>query len=111
MLDDPRWADGVDTDQNGFVDDFFGWNFRVAADEPFAPNDPRDALGHGTHVAGTIGAIGNNGRGVTGINWRSSLMALKFLDDSQPGPDLGCRPGGELRHDDAERITARTSAC
>ena len=48
-------------------------------------NDPRDSLGHGTHVAGTIGAIGNNGRGVTGINWRSSLMSLKFLDDSNQG--------------------------
>ncbi len=85
LLADPLWADGVDTDHNAFVDDFFGWNFRSAADEPFAPNDPRDALGHGTHVAGTIGAIGNNGRGVTGINWRSSLMALKFLDNSNSG--------------------------
>ena len=46
------------------ADDFFGWNFRNAADEPFAPNDPRDVLGHGTHVAGTIGAIGNNICGV-----------------------------------------------
>jgi Tol biopolymer transport system component len=85
LLKDPRWADGRDTDRNGFVDDFFGWNFRLGADEPFVRNDPRDALGHGTHVAGTIGAIGNNGRGVTGINWSSSLMALKFLDDSNQG--------------------------
>jgi subtilisin family serine protease len=85
LLADPRWADGVDTDKNGFADDFFGWNFRAGAGEPFAPNDPRDGLGHGTHVAGTIGAIGNNGRGVTGINWRSSLMSLKFLDDTNQG--------------------------
>ncbi|MCY2987091.1 MAG: S8 family serine peptidase, partial [Planctomycetota bacterium] len=85
LLKDPRWADGRDSDKNGFVDDFFGWNFRVAADESFARNDPRDVLGHGTHVAGTIGAIGDNGRGVTGINWRSSLMALKFLDASNQG--------------------------
>ncbi|MCY2987439.1 MAG: S8 family serine peptidase, partial [Planctomycetota bacterium] len=85
LLVDPRWSDGIDTDGNGFIDDFFGWNFRQSADEPYAPNDPRDALGHGTHVAGTIGAIGNNGRGVTGINWRSSLMALKFLDNGNQG--------------------------
>ena len=85
LLLDPRWADGRDTDKNGFVDDLFGWNFRVAADEPYVRNDPRDVLGHGTHVAGTIGAIGGNGRGVTGINWRSSLMALKFLDGSNQG--------------------------
>ena len=85
LLADPGWADGLDTDHNSFVDDFFGWNFRSTADEPYAPNDPRDVLGHGTHVAGTIGAIGNNGRGVTGVNWRSSLMSLKFLDDGNQG--------------------------
>jgi subtilisin family serine protease len=85
LLQDPRWANGRDTDGNGFVDDLFGWNFRTAADEPFAPNNSGDVSGHGTHVAGTIGAIGNNNRGVTGINWRSSIMALKFLDDRNAG--------------------------
>jgi subtilisin family serine protease len=85
LLDDPLWADGRDTDGNGFTDDFFGWNFRNDASEVFAPNNPSDNLGHGTHVAGTIGAIGNNARGVTGINWRSSIMSLKFLDESNQG--------------------------
>src|SRR5262245_47388786 len=85
LLADPRWTDGVDTDRNSFVDDLVGWNFRSAADEPFEPNDPQDVLGHGTHVSGTIGAIGNNSRGVTGINWRSSLMGLKFLDTGNSG--------------------------
>lgn len=85
LFADPRWADGVDTDRNSFVDDFVGWNFRSAPDEPFEPNDPRDLLGHGTHVAGTIGAIGNNSRGVSGINWRTSLLGLKFLDTSNSG--------------------------
>ena len=36
--------------------------------------------GHGTHVAGIIGAVGNNGVGVTGVNWRTSIMAVKWLD-------------------------------
>ncbi len=85
LLDDPLWADGRDSDGNGFTDDFFGWNFRQSSNEPFAPNNPSDALGHGTHVAGTIAAIGNNGRGVTGINWRTSVMALKFLDGNNQG--------------------------
>ncbi len=42
--------------------------------------DPMDDNGHGTHVSGTIGAVGNNGTGVTGVNWTTSIMGLKFLD-------------------------------
>ena len=85
LLADPRWTDGIDTDRNGFVDDFFGWNFRDAFDEPFEPNDPTDASGHGTHVSGIIGATGNNSIGVAGLNWRTSLMSLKFLDQNNQG--------------------------
>jgi subtilisin family serine protease len=47
--------------------------------------DPRDDNNHGTHVAGTIGAKGNNGLGVTGVNWKASVMALKFMDASGTG--------------------------
>jgi subtilisin family serine protease len=47
--------------------------------------DPRDDNNHGTHVAGTIGAQGNNSLGVTGVNWKASIMALKFLDASGTG--------------------------
>jgi hypothetical protein len=47
--------------------------------------DPVDANGHGTHVAGIAGAVGNNGVGVTGVNWSASLMALKFLDSAGNG--------------------------
>ena len=72
-------ADGVDDDGNGFVDDFYGWDF-VNND-----NDPMDDNKHGTHVAGTIGAVGNNGVGVTGVNWNVQIMALKFLDRSGSG--------------------------
>ena len=85
LLQDPLWSDGIDTDRNGFIDDFFGWNFRTGSTEPFAPNNPSDTLGHGTHVAGTIGAIGSNSVGVVGVNWRTSLMSLKFLDQNNQG--------------------------
>ena len=78
---DPRWTDGVDTDRNAFVDDLFGWNFRSAADEPNAPNDPQDLLGHGTHVAGTIGAIGNNNRGVTGATISRSYKNFGYITE------------------------------
>lgn len=63
---------GVDDDGNGFVDDFYGWDWWSN------DKDPRDENGHGTHVAGTIGAVGNNNRGVTGVNWNVKLMALKI---------------------------------
>jgi subtilisin family serine protease len=52
-------------------------------------SDPSDANGHGTHVSGTIGAVGNNGIGVTGVNWNVSLMPLRVLDASGSGFDSG----------------------
>ena len=70
---------GLDDDRNGYVDDLHGWNF-VSEN-----NDPMDDHGHGTHVAGTIGAVGNNGVGVTGVVWNVKMMALKFLDASGSG--------------------------
>jgi subtilisin family serine protease len=70
---------GVDDDNNGYVDDFRGWDF--AGDD----NDPDDDNGHGTHVAGTIGAVGDNGTGVVGVNWNVSIMPLKFLDRNGSG--------------------------
>lgn len=48
-------------------------------------SDPCDDAGHGTHVAGTIGAVGNNGIGVVGVNWHTQIMALKFLDANGSG--------------------------
>jgi subtilisin family serine protease len=69
-------ANRVDDDGNGYVDDVRGWDF-VAVDA-----DPSDESGHGTHVAGTIGAHGNNGVGVTGVNWRVKLMALRAGSDA-----------------------------
>jgi subtilisin family serine protease len=67
--DDP--PGGGDDDGNGFVDDLHGWDF-IQDDRT-----PLDFNGHGTHVAGTIGAEGNNARGVTGVNWDVSIMPLR----------------------------------
>jgi len=67
-------GNGIDDDADTFVDDVRGWDF-VTED-----NDPMDANGHGTHVAGTIGAVGDNGIGTVGVMWRTKLMALKFID-------------------------------
>ena|GEM_PF-2778175 len=72
-------TNGVDDDANGFVDDFRGWDF-VGND-----NAPYDEHGHGTHTAGTIGASGNNARGVSGVAWEVSLVPLQIFDSSGAG--------------------------
>jgi len=76
-------GDGIDNDANGFVDDIHGWDF-FSND-----NSPLDDHYHGTHVAGTIGAVGNNSVGVVGVNWDVSLMALKFLGANGSGSTSG----------------------
>ncbi len=63
----------IDDDGNGFIDDIHGWDFSNS------DNDPMDDHSHGTHVSGTIGAIGNNGKGVIGVSPNVRLMAVKFL--------------------------------
>ncbi|MFZ5829036.1 MAG: S8 family serine peptidase [Planctomycetota bacterium] len=72
-------GNGIDDDGNGFVDDIHGFDF-VNND-----GDPMDDHGHGTHCAGTIAGRGNNGQGVAGVAWNSSVMALKFLSSSGSG--------------------------
>lgn len=79
LLQDSRWENGVDDDANDYVDDLCGWNF-VSNN-----NDPIDDHNHGTHVAGTIGAMGGNSLGVVGVNWKIQLVPLKFLDSEGSG--------------------------
>ncbi len=67
-------GNGIDDDGNGYVDDVRGWDF-VNDD-----NDPMDDDFHGTHVAGVIGAVGDNHVGISGVCWRVRLAALKFLN-------------------------------
>ncbi len=70
---------GLDDDGNGYTDDIHGWDFA------FNDNNPSDANSHGTHVAGTIAAVGNNNLGVVGVSWNSRLMPLRFLDETGSG--------------------------
>lgn len=67
---------GVDDDNNGYVDDIHGMNF-VDADKP--TNEPMDDHGHGSHCSGTIGAKGDDGKGIVGVNWNVKIMPVKFL--------------------------------
>lgn len=66
-------ANGVDDDDNGFIDDVYGWDFFYNDSNPFD-----DAGGHGTHTGGTIGAVGNNLLNVTGVNWSVKIMPIKI---------------------------------
>jgi Subtilisin-like serine proteases len=74
-------TNGIDDDKNGFVDDVHGWNF-VSNN-----NKLDDNHGHGTHIAGIIGAEAGNGKGIIGISPQVSLMVLKYYDPKVPGTD------------------------
>lgn len=69
-------ANGIDDDGNGFADDVYG------IDVVNNDSDPLDDYNHGTHVAGTIGAAGNNAKGVVGVNWNVRIMAVKLHNSS-----------------------------
>ena len=74
-------ANGIDDDGNGYVDDVYG------IDAVNGDSDPHDDRGHGTHTAGTMAAVGDNGIGITGVAWQARLMALKFLPADGDGTD------------------------
>lgn len=76
---DPDDINGIDDDGNGYIDDFVGWDF---VDED---NNPDDLNQHGTHVAGTIAASGNNGLGVVGVSHQVKIMPLRFLNSDGVG--------------------------
>lgn len=72
-------GNGVDDDGNGFVDDVHGLNATAGNGKV------GDGAGHGTHLAGIIGAVGNNGLGVAGVAWRVQIMACRFLASDGSG--------------------------
>ena len=76
-------GNGIDDDGNGYVDDVHG------IDTVNHDSDPIDDQGHGTHTAGTIGAVGNNGVGVVGVTWNAKILACKFIGADGSGTDSG----------------------
>jgi subtilisin family serine protease len=90
-------VDGIDNDGNGYVDDAHGWDFFSNDASVF---DGGDA--HGTHVAGTIGGVGGNGRGVVGVNWNVTMISAKFL-----GPNGGYTSGAIAAVDYATDLKVR----
>ncbi len=78
-LRENMWINEVEKNGLPNVDDVYGYNFA----------DPMDDQGHGSHCSGTIGAKGNDGFGIAGVNWNVSIMALKFLSKSGSGTLAG----------------------
>jgi len=88
-------TNGIDDDTNGKVDDWRGWDFTTCAVFNSAgtvcvtpkaeSNNPSDNNGHGTHVSGIVGAVGNNGVGTSGVMWNVKIMALKMLNADGDG--------------------------
>lgn len=72
-----------DDDGNGYNDDYQGWNFYAENNDP--KDDDLDTNGHGSHLAGIIGAVGNNSLGVSGIHRKTQLMPLKFFPEKGGG--------------------------
>lgn len=70
---------GVDDDGNGVIDDIHGFNAITGT------GNAMDDQGHGSHCSGTIGAKGNDGKGIVGVNWDTQIMAVKFLDANGSG--------------------------
>ena len=77
-------GNGKDDDHNGYVDDYFGYDFANGLPNPVDTadaSDPTNIIYHGTHVSGTIAATGNNNLGTIGVNYHAKIMALKVSSD------------------------------
>lgn len=81
-LDAP--GDGVDNDQNGYVDDHYGWDFYDDDNDPMDETSSSQK-GHGTHCAGIVGAVGNNGIGVVGASQKVTILPVRFLGPKGDG--------------------------
>jgi predicted outer membrane repeat protein len=92
-------GNGIDDDGNGYIDDIHGYDFLNR------DGDPMDDNRHGTHVAGTIGAVGNDGVGIVGVNWRCKIVALKFLSAGGSGPTSAAAEAIQYAIDNGIRLS------
>lgn len=87
-------GDNIDNDNNGYIDDINGWDFIDNSNDPSPKFEinclanktcNEDGVLHGTFIAGIIGAVGNNGLGITGVNWQVKIMPLRVLNQNGNG--------------------------
>jgi len=96
-------GNGVDDDDNGYIDDVRGWDFENEIPEPM------DDYSHGTHCSGIIGAVGNNAVGVAGVSWRVTIMPLRMIGSQ--GDDAFCADAAEAFHyavDNGAHVTSNS---
>ncbi|MBI5794303.1 S8 family serine peptidase [Candidatus Uhrbacteria bacterium] len=89
-------GNGKDDDHNGFIDDVHGWDFVDDEGDPTPNLDgsfDSDAVSHATIIAGIIGAVGNNGDGIAGVNWNVKIMSVRILDSDGIGDSDLAREG------------------
>ena len=94
-------TNGIDDDDNGYVDDSWGWDFARAVT---GDNNPTDDCGHGTHVAGTIAAVADNGLGIAGVAPLAKVMAVKILDSNGRGTTEDVSRGIVYAADNGARV-------
>ncbi|MBS2038338.1 S8 family serine peptidase [bacterium] len=95
-------GNGVDDDHNGYVDDVHGLN-------PFSQNgDLTDQYRHGTHAFGIIGAVGNNHKLLTGLNWEAQIMVIKIFDDKGKTDVAALAKGMEYAARHGARVTSHS---
>ncbi len=95
-------GDGIDNDGNGVIDDVHGYN---AFDNT---GNPMDGHGHGSHCAGTIAGVGNNGTGVVGVNHQANIMAIKIFSDAGSTNAAAIIRGIQYASDNGARITSNS---
>lgn len=85
-------SNGIDDDNNGYIDDTIGWDFVSNDNKPFDLSvEPMQLLagggnpGHGTHCAGNVGARGNNNIGISGVAPEVKIMSLRFISEKGAG--------------------------
>jgi subtilisin family serine protease len=92
-------GNGKDDDGNGYIDDVNGWDFY------YNDNSPYDKAGHGSHVAGIVGAVGDNGRDVAGVCWQAQIQVVQVLDSSGAGTWTSIAQGVVYAADNGALVT------
>lgn len=106
---------GIDDDKNGFIDDVVGWDFASNDNKPFdLAVDPIQLLmgegnpGHGTHCAGNVAAVGDNGKGISGIAPNAKIMALRFITEKGQGTTAGAIQAIKYAVDNGAKVTSNS---